>query len=247
MVGYYFKHRKFLDFNPHPFDIGKPFLWAKDMEDNHFLYVLYKLKAEQYADYYQYHLGYFLKNHTQDEKKFFELVWEIISDALVELQNKKPYTSSHPIDFRNKRRLRAFRKFLKTVDKWELSEDKDSVIARQQTQIATLQKQLQELNKLEVTQQIRVEEEDFATLMDLIVQLAELKLPSGRLFLRCDNTSPYYKMISKYFSKGGSPISKETSKNYFTDKGKSIPPKTKVPQDKKLYRILLVDDAKNKE
>ncbi len=42
---------------------------------------------------------------------------------------------------------------------------------------------------------------------DLIMQMRELKLPSGRLLLRCDNKSPYSKMISKYFSNDGREIS----------------------------------------
>jgi hypothetical protein len=86
-----------------------------------------------------------------------------------------------------------------------------------------------------------VEESHLPTLIDLLQQIIDLTLPSGRFFLKCDNTSPYYKMVSKYFSKGGSPISKETVKNYFGDKEKNTPPKTPIPAEKKLFKIVRVD------
>jgi hypothetical protein len=48
-------------------------------------------------------------------------------------------------------------------------------------------------------------------------------------------------MVSKYFSKGSSPISKETVKNYFGDKEKNTPPKTPIPTEKKLFKIVRID------
>lgn len=77
-----------------------------------------------------------------------------------------------------------------------------------------------------------------ATLVDLVKQMRELKLPSGRLLLRCDNKSPYSKMISKYFSHGGKDIPTETIRNYFVEKKGDVATKgTAVKSEQQLFKI----------
>lgn len=77
------------------------------------------------------------------------------------------------------------------------------------------------------------------TLIDLIRQLSEQQLPNGKPLLMSDYTSPFYKIIAKYFSHDGKDISVDTVRNYFVRKeeGKAIKG-SQIPDDKKLFRIV---------
>jgi hypothetical protein len=234
----------------HPYDIGMPFSWWPGHYDRHFLNNIYERDESEFNSFYNYHLSYFLKvNPGDEEPEFFRHVWNIIHDGIAKLIDDDNVDSKTQHERTNKRKLhlRTFVAYLDGVDHFNarptqiVIAEKDAIIARLQQQIADYQEQLQELNKLEVKQKIMVEENHLPTLIDLLQQMDDLTLPSGRFFLKCDNTSPYYKMISKYFSKGGSHISKETVKNYFGDKDKNIAPKTPIPVDKKLFKIVSVD------
>jgi hypothetical protein len=71
------------------------------------------------------------------------------------------------------------------------------------------------------------------------LQLRDLQLPSERKLLRCDHKTPYYKMISKYFSIDAKDIPIDTTKNYFSDKQNDIGVKgTLVPPENKLFKIV---------
>jgi hypothetical protein len=234
----------------HPYDIGMPFSWWRGHYDRHFLNNLYERDTSEFDTFYHYHLAHFLKvNVGSEEPEFFKHVWDIIHDGIATLikDDDKSSKTKHDLTNKQKLHLRSFVTYLDSIDQFNarpsqiVIAEKDAIIARLQQQIADYQQQIQELNKLEVKQKIMVEENHLPTLIDLLQQMDDLTLPSGRFFLKCDNTSPYYKMISKYFSKGGSPISKETVKNYFGDKDKNIPPKTPIPVDKKLFKIVSVD------
>ena len=119
------------------------------------------------------------------------------------------------------------------------------MITQQKLEIEKLKNQLNQLNHYEVAQKIRIEDEHLATLVDLIKQMRELKLPSGRLLLRCDNRSPYPKMISKYFSIGGKDIPTETTRNYFVEKKGDVSIKgTAVRVEQQLFKITPVEIKK---
>jgi hypothetical protein len=246
----YFKPRNRFDFNPNPYDIGRPFTWWPGHYDRHFLNNLYERNESEFDTFYHYHLAYFLKaNEDAQEPEFFRHVWDIIHDGIAKLiKDDDTYSKTkHGRTNKQKLHLRTFVAYLDSIDQFNarpsniVIAEKDAIIARQQQQIADYQQQLQVLNKLEVKQKVMVEDNHLPTLIDLLQQFIDLTLPSGRFFLKCDNTSPYYKMVSKYFSKGGSPISKETVKNYFGDKDKNIPPKTPIPAEKKLFKIVRVE------
>ncbi|MEO6520863.1 MAG: hypothetical protein ABIN91_04240 [Mucilaginibacter sp.] len=234
----------------HPYDIGMPFSWWPGHYDRHFLNNLYERDTSEFDEFYHYHLAHFLKVNSGDEEpEFFRHVWDIVHDGIAKLIDDDDVSSKakHHRTNKHKLHLRAFVSYLDSIDGFNarpshiIIAEKDTMIARQQQQIADYQQQLEELNKLEVKQKIMIEEDHLPTLIHLLQQLIDQTLPSGRFFLKCDNTSPYYKMVSKYFSKGGSSISKETVKNYFGDKKKNIQPKTPIPKDKKLFKIVPVD------
>jgi hypothetical protein len=234
----------------HPYDIGMSFSWWPSHYDRHFLNNIYERNEGEFDAFYYYHLAHFLKiNAGAEEPEFFRHVWDIIHDGIAKLIEDDKISSKtiHERTNKQKLHLRTFAAYLDSIDHFNarpsqiVIAEKDVIIARLQQQIADYQQQLQELNKLEVKQKIMVEENHLPTLIYLLQQIDDLTLPSGRFFLKCDNTSPYYKMVSKYFSKGGSPISKETVKNYFGDKDKNTPPKTPIPAEKKLFKIVRAD------
>lgn len=148
-------------------------------------------------------------------------------------------------------KLQLFQKYLHSIDKWNarpfhlVINEKEELIAQQKIEIESLKNQLKQLNQYEVAQKIRIEDEHLATLVDLIKQMRELKLPSGRLLLRCDNKSPFSKMMSKYFSHGGKDIPTETIRNYFVEKKGDVSTKgTAVKLEQQLFKITPVENKK---
>lgn len=134
---------------------------------------------------------------------------------------------------------------MNSIDQWavrpqlEVYTEKDATIARLQNQIAALENQISEMKEYDVVQKIRIEEGHLPTVIDLIQQLRDLQLPSERKLLRCDHKTPYYKMISKYFSIDAKDIPIDTAKNYFSDKQNDIGVKgTLVPPENKLFKIV---------
>lgn len=224
----YFKPRKPFGFSPHPYDIGNIFGFWKTYDDNHFLLKIYKIDIQCFANYYNYHLEYTLVNNIGNEEDFFSEVWRIVNRGIKHYEAQNPFSSSHSTHISSIQKLQQFQNFLKSVDKWNarpssiIISEKDEVIQNQKLEIEKLQIRLTELEKYEVTQKIRIEENHLSVLADLIQQMRELELPSGRKLLKCDHKSPFYMMISKYFSDGGEDIPIETARNYFKGQGDYI-------------------------
>lgn len=239
-----FKPRQFFDFSPHPYDIGNLFGYWHKYDDNHFLKIIYTLDEECFTEYYNYHLRYTLENYIGREEEFFYKVWEIIEDRIKYLKKKDPFSSNHDIFLLRIEKLQQFQKYLNSIDQWNarptqmVITEKDIIIQNQKIELEKLQIRLAELGEYEVAQKIRIEDEHLATVMDLIQQIRELELPSGRKLLRSDHKSPYSKMISKYFSHGGKDIPIETARNYFVDKKGDVPSKgTSIQSEQRLFKI----------
>lgn len=240
----HFKFRKYLDFSPHPFDVGNPFGNWKPWKDNHFLNIIYELEESRWADFYNYHLKYNLDNKLASEEEFYEVIWYLVKDRIKYYEDKSPFDSNHELYEHCKAVLRTFQKYLNTLDKWNIRPanviiaEKDQIIVQQQQEIERLARRVAHLNDYEVAQKIRIEEEHLPTLIDIFKQMRALILPSGRRLLRCDNKSPYPKMISKYFTHAGKDIPIETCRNYFVDGFGEIPSKgTHIQPGSKLFKI----------
>jgi len=232
----------------HPFDIGMPLSWWKTHYDRHFLNNLYERSESEFDAFYKYHLKHFFEvNEGSQEIEFYKHVKDIVQDGIVSLINDDDPDSKSKHERTNIRKvqLRVFADYLNSIDKWfirpqhEVNAEKDATIARLQVQIAELEKKLSDLNEFEVAQKIRIEEGHLPTVIDLIQQLRDLQLPANRKLLRCDYKTPYYKMISKYFSIDGKDIPIDTTKNYFSDKQNDKGVKgTSVPPENKLFKIV---------
>ncbi|WP_439697968.1 hypothetical protein ACFGVS_06620 [Mucilaginibacter sp. AW1-7] len=232
----------------HPFDIGMPFSWWRGHYDRHFLNNLYERKENEFEAFYKYHLKHFLEvNAGAQEVEFYKHLRDLIQDGIAVLikEDNPGSKTKHERTNNQKAQLRAFAEYLNSIDQWavrpklEVYTEKDATIARLQNQIAELEKQISEMKEYDVVQKIRIEEGNLPTIIDLLHQLRDLQLPSERKLLRCDYKTPYYKMISKYFSIDGKDIPIDTAKNYFSDKQNDIDVKgTLVPPENKLFKIV---------
>jgi hypothetical protein len=244
----YFKPLARFKKREHPFDIGMPFSWWRGHYDRHFLNNLYERTENEFEAFYKYHLKHFLEvNAGSQEVEFYKHLRDIIQDGIAVLikEDKPGSKTKHERTNIQKAQLRAFADYLNSIDQWavrpqlEVYTEKDATIARLQNQIIVLEKQISEIKEYDVVQKIRIEEGHLPTVINLIQQLRDLQLPSERKLLRCDHKTPYYKMISKYFSIDAKDIPIDTAKNYFFDKQNDIGVKgTLVPPENKLFKIV---------
>jgi hypothetical protein len=247
----YFKPHKRFDFSPHPYDIGNPIGFWHKYEDNHFLNKVYRLEEGKFEELYTYHLSHALKISACNKEDFFSKVWGIVEDRIKNLKAKDPFSSYHDRYKFRIEKLQQFQKYLSSIDSWNarpshiVIAEKDTLIQKQKDEIEKLIEQLAELKKYEVSQKISIEDNALPTLADLLMQMSNLTLPSGRKFLRCDNKSPYSKLISKYFSQDGKDIPLETSRNYFTGKKDQVTIKgTAIKEKHQLFEITPIKQAK---
>ena len=241
----YFKPRKFFSFSPHPFDIGNIIGFWHRHDDNHFLLKVYAMEEGNFDSFYNYHLKYVLENNITTNQEFFRYVWQIVFSRIRHFEMQDPFSRKHALHKNNIQKLQAFQRYLDNVDEWNarpshlLITEKDAVIQRQQSEIEALKLELSELKAFEVTQKVWIDEGYLPTLIDLVLQLRELGLDSGRKLLKSDHKISYAKMISRYFSHAGKDISIETIRNYFVDKKGDVPVKgTMVPANRRLFRIV---------
>ncbi len=247
----YFKPRKPFSFSCNPYDIGTFLGLWRNHDDNHFLLKIYLLNENSFEEYYNYHLSHTLKNGIGNEEGFYSHVWQIVKNRVRHFEQQDPFSSNHAMHVNNLHKLQLFQKYLHSIDKWNarpshlIISEKDELITQQKLEIEELKASLNQFKQYEVAQKIRIEDEHLATLVDLIKQMRELRLPSGRLLLRCDNKSPYSKMISKYFSIGGRDIPTETTRNYFVEKKGDLATKgTAVKSEQQLFKIIPLESKK---
>ncbi len=242
----YFKPRGRFDFKPHPFDIGRPLSWWESHYDRHFLLRLYQRKESEFDAFYHYHLNYFLKeNEGAKEEEFFEHVWNILKDRLEQLVKEDAPGSGHARNNSDKMRLRSFQKYMKTIDKWDTDKSKDTIIAEKEAEIQELKAQLaetrQELKaarKLETEDYINIADGYRNTVLDLHLQMQEIKLPDGKELMLSQTQSVWMKMICKYFREGDQEINFETIRRYFPgDKREPGDKHSDIPAKSKLFKI----------
>jgi len=244
MSNHNFKHQKFFDFKPHPFDVGNPFGKWQGYEDNHFIRKLLKLNIDQYVAYYHHHADDYVNKGKGKPEQFFKIVWSLIHIWIDILIRKDPLGSDHPLDVIKINKLNAFKEFMISIDQWNsrpadiVNAEMEKLILTQREHIKTLEERLARLNEFEAAQKVWIEEGYLPTFIHLFLQIRDLTVKGSRKLLKSDHKSPYYKMISKYFSDGGSPVKTETVKNYFSPEAGTGKMKTEVPPEKQLFKIV---------
>jgi len=247
----YFKPRKPFSFSANPYDLGTFMGLWQNHDDNHFLLKIYRMDEKEYSDYYSYHLDYALEHNLISEEDFFRHVWQIVQSRIKHFEMQDPFSSNHGMHRQNLAKLQQFQKYLKTLDQWNarpskiVITEKDELIQNQKQEIEKLNAELAELNQYEVSLKILIDDGQLPTLIDIIQQLRELRLPSGRKLIKSDHKIPYAKMIAKYFSHGGKDIPIETARNYFVDKKGDVTIKgTSIHPEHRLFKVIPIEPAK---
>ena len=93
MLHSYLKVRDPWSFKPHRFEIGTPVIQSS-FHDNHFFLKLYKVGENEFADFYNYHLGHYLENFPGDEQDFHRYVSDIVSTRITQLKLINPFQNT---------------------------------------------------------------------------------------------------------------------------------------------------------
>lgn len=247
----YFKPRKPFSFSTHPYDLGTFMGLWQNHDDNHFLLNIYRIDKKEFSDYYSYHLNYALKSDLTIEEDFFRHVWQIVQNRINHYEIQDPFSRNHAIHRQSIEKLQQFQKYLHSIDQWNarpsniVIAEKDELIHNQKQEIEKLNAELAELNQYEVSLKILIDDGHLPTFIDVIQQLRELQLPSGRKLIKSDHKIPYAKMIAKYFSHGGKDIPIETARNYFVDKKGDVTIKgTSIQPEHRLFKVIPIEPAK---
>jgi len=247
----YFKPRKSFSFSAHQFDLGTFMgLWHSH-DDNHFLLKIYRMEEKEFPNFYRYHLEYAKLNNLTSEEDFFRHVWQTVQTRIRHIEIQDPFSRNHAMHRQQFEKLQQFEKYLTSIDEWNarpshiVIAEKDELIQNQKAEIEKLTLKLAELNEYEVSLKILIDDGHLPTFIDIIQQLREVQLPSGRKLLKSDHKIPYAKMIAKYFSHGGKDIPIETARNYFVDKKGDVAIKgTSIQPEHLLFKVIPVDPAK---
>lgn len=243
----YFRFRDPFDKSPHRFEIGNPIKFDRNKGDNFFFKKFFSLEPEEYADYYQFHLDWFVSNNNSNtEKEFFTHVSYNIEDQIAHYHNKN-ITALDTI-----KSLEALRKLKDVVvrfDKWHIKKSLEIVVSEQgieilrlKQEILLLKDQIKSLSRYESDQKIRLLDGNLPQLIDLVKQIQDLETPDGKKLARSQTQSPWYKMIARYFQHGESEISIETLRNYFpANKTGKLIKGSDISESNKLFKIIPIN------
>ncbi|MFP9113907.1 hypothetical protein ACLI1A_08185 [Flavobacterium sp. RHBU_3] len=244
----YFKIRRPFSIRQHRYDIGSPVGFWTLYDDNHFLARLYQIGNEEQEAFYSYHLQYAVSSGKCTEAEFYAHVREIVADHIEALRKESPFSRNHGRNRANLKMLRIFRDYLITINTYGYLDPVDITITRYNTEINELKTQLAQKEQLlkdikvfETDQKIRITKGYLYTLVDIIQQLGELRLPDkdGVRLLRPSTEMVWVKLICKYFQHGEDEISVQTLRSYFpADKNNPGIKYRDIQSKNKFYKII---------
>lgn len=113
-----------------------------------------QLRKDDFSDFYDFHLRHFLQNASGAEKDFHSYVSDIVSTRIAQLKLIEPFSKKALRAKAQIEDLKAFQRFLDSVDKWNSSQTLEAVIAENNKEIVWLKQQITELkDQLEVLRQ----------------------------------------------------------------------------------------------
>jgi len=246
----FFRLRDRFDFSKDTLDIGRPLIWNKDSFLKHFFLRVFAIGMHhRWSEFYHHHLEYYTdKNPDGKEELFFRNIWKLIETRLQTLEAKDIYQSkNHVRDQQEIEYLKSFTEFLISIDKWNSRETDKAIILRLQTEKLILQnkseeqaKEIKRLKLLEITDKINIHKDSYLILVDIFLQLQELKLDDGKELVFARTQAAWMKMINSYFTQDHQEIKYQTLKRYFpVEKDKPTEGKhSPVPSNKKLFKII---------
>jgi len=242
----YFKTRDRFDFDRNTLDIGNPISWDRSQFLKHFFKRIFSIGTNRIAEFYQRHLTYYLANHTDGtEDTFFKYFWSLLERQLNVLMGKDVYDKNHIRNEREIARLQKFTELLISLDRWNIHKSNDAVIVKQDSELHVLKQQVIHL-KAELKKATALETEGYINIadgyrnpvLDLYLQMQELKTPEGKELMFSQTQSVWTKMICKYFREGDKEINLETIRRYFpSDKREPGDKHADIPAKSKLFTI----------
>jgi hypothetical protein len=127
------------------YNIGRPLFSNRKLEDNFFLLKIYEIDGSEYGLFYDYQLGFYLKAHPDKEEVFFNHVYDIVISRIRHFKRQDPFSAKYVSGLEQTRKLEAFLKFLKTIDRWHKVEPLESVISEKEKLIDQLKSRVAEL------------------------------------------------------------------------------------------------------
>ena len=242
----YFKPRDRFDFSKDTLDIGNPVQWDRSQFLKHFFKRVFAIPGDRVEEFYQRHLAYYLLHHPDGtEEIFFKYFWSLIERQLNVLLNKDVYDKNHLRNEREIARLQKFTELLIALDRWNIHKSNDAVIAQQDSQIYALKQEviqlkadLKKATALETEGYINIPEGYRNTVLNLYLQMQELKTPEGKELMFSQTQSVWTKMICKYFREGDKEINHETIRRYFPSDKRDLGDKhADIPAKSKLFTI----------
>ncbi len=242
----YFSPRDRFDFSKDSLDIGNPVQWDRSQFLKHFFKRVFAIPEDRIAEFYQRHLAYYLSHHPVGiEEIFFKYFWSLIERQLNVLLNKDVYDKNHLRNEREIARLQKFTTLLISLDRWNIHKSNDAVIAQQDSQIYALKQEviqlkadLKKATALETEGYINIPDGYRNTVLNLYLQMQELKTPEGKELMFSQTQSVWTKMICKYFREGDKEINHETIRRYFpSDKREPGDKHADIPAKSKLFTI----------
>jgi hypothetical protein len=219
----YFKPRDRFDFSKDTLDIGNPVQWNRSHFLKHFFKRVFAIPEDRIEEFYQRHLAYYLSHHPDGtEEVFFKHFWSLIERQLNVLLKKDVYDENHLRNERDLARLQKFTELLISLDRWNFHKSNDAVIAQQDSEIYVLKQEvirlkaaLKRATALDTEGYINIPEGYRNAVLDLHLQMQELKTPEGKELMFSQTQSVWTKMICKYFREGDREINIETIRRYF--------------------------------
>jgi hypothetical protein len=243
MSNSFFKFRNRFNFHPHEYDIGRPIFQNQNLEDNFFILKIYQLDEANYASFYHYQQGHYLKTNPSHEETFFKHVYDIVNNRIKHFKRLDPFSKKYSRGIEPARKLEAFLAFLKAVPIESVIGEKNARIDQLQNRIVELENRLKEATKYDAGERIVINKGSLPAFMNLVHDLQKLTLPNDNKFVRSQAQSPWYKMIAKYFMHGDKDISIDTARNYFPAQKEDKPSKfIEIAEKDKLFKIVPRND-----
>lgn len=242
----YFKPRNRFDFSASTLDIGNPITWKQSHFLKHLFKRIFAIEETRFEEFYQHHLDYYLKGiYSGSEESFFKNLFETVDRQLKVLNGRDVYAENHVMNQRQLEHLQKLKNLLILKDKWNMHKAYDSIVAKQESDIYVLKQQigilkleLKKATALETAQFIDIRKGGFLNFIDLVIQMQDIKLPSGKELVFAEFPIVWVKMICKYFREDHKEIDFDRVRRYFPkDRRNPGNRSSTIPSDQHLFEI----------
>lgn len=243
---FFFNPRYRFDFSSNTLDIGNPITWKRSHFLKHLFKRIFAIPTERFEEFYSHHLAYFLNQQpSNSEELFFKNLFEIIDRQVNVLNSRDVYAENHVKAEWQLHHLKKFREALIMLDRWNFHKSNDTVVAKQGAEILLLKETIEKLKaelrqatSLDTSQYINISKGSFLSFIDLIIQMQDVILPSGKELAFTEFPIVWVKLICKYFREDHQEIDFNRVRRYFPkDRRNPGVRSSSIPVDDHLFEI----------